>query len=209
LTSPAAAAMQFPKLLLATAAALHLCAAANPFERARGLVDQMTLDEKISFLWGKVDKYVGEVPASGALDRLGVPSILMNDGPQGFRSMNETLYDGTTTAWPAGLTMAASFDRALLGRWGAAMGAEFRAKGANVQLGPGVCVARVPVGGRNFEYISGEDPYLGAQVMRLTFARLRSMSLPSVSVRLYQSVGAGLVLVGRCRARASERRFSE
>ena len=41
------------------------------------------------------------------------------------------------------------------------MGAEFRAKGANVQLGPGVCVARVPQNGRNFEYVSGEDPFLG------------------------------------------------
>jgi hypothetical protein len=33
--------------------------------------------------------------------------------------------------------------------------------GANVQLGPGVCLARVPVNGRNFEYLSGEDPFLG------------------------------------------------
>ena len=40
--------------------------------------------------------------------------------------------------------------------WGRAMGAEFFAKGANVQLGPGVCVARVPNDGRNFEYLSGE-----------------------------------------------------
>ena len=41
------------------------------------------------------------------------------------------------------------------------MGAEFRAKGANVQLGPGLCLARVPTNGRNFEYLSGEDPFLG------------------------------------------------
>ena len=41
------------------------------------------------------------------------------------------------------------------------MGSEFRAKGANVQLGPGVCLARVPTNGRNFEYLSGEDPFLG------------------------------------------------
>ena len=40
-------------------------------------------------------------------------------------------------------------------------GKEFYNKGANVQLGPGLCVARVPRNGRNFEYISGEDPYLG------------------------------------------------
>ena len=41
------------------------------------------------------------------------------------------------------------------------MGEEFFAKGSNVQLGPGVCLARVPVNGRNFEYLSGEDPFLG------------------------------------------------
>ena len=41
-----------------------------------------------------------------------------------------------------------------VGAWGVAAG-------ANVQLGPGVCLARVPVNGRNFEYISGEDPFLG------------------------------------------------
>lgn len=42
------------------------------------------------------------------------------------------------------------------------MGNEFWKKGANVQLGPGVCLNRVPKNGRNFEYISGEDPKLGA-----------------------------------------------
>ena len=45
--------------------------------------------------------------------------------------------------------------------WGKGMGEEFFAKGSNVQLGPGVCLARVPVNGRNFEYLSGEDPFLG------------------------------------------------
>ena len=46
------------------------------------------------------------------------------------------------------------------------MGEEFYGKGANVQLGPGVCVARVPTNGRNFEYLSGEDPYLGYQLVQ-------------------------------------------
>uniref|UniRef100_A0A7S2IVB9 Probable beta-glucosidase G n=1 Tax=Haptolina brevifila TaxID=156173 RepID=A0A7S2IVB9_9EUKA len=46
------------------------------------------------------------------------------------------------------------------------MGAEFKAKGANMQLGPGLNVARVPRGGRNFEYMSGEDPHLGAMMAR-------------------------------------------
>ena len=45
--------------------------------------------------------------------------------------------------------------------FGSAMGDEFYRKGSNVQLGPGMCLARVPRNWRNFEYISGEDPYLG------------------------------------------------
>ena len=46
------------------------------------------------------------------------------------------------------------------------MGKEFFAKGANVQLGPGVCLARVPRNGRNFEYLSGEDPFLGHELVQ-------------------------------------------
>jgi beta-glucosidase len=45
------------------------------------------------------------------------------------------------------------------------MGLEFYQKGSNVQLGPGLCLARIPTGGRNFEYLSGEDPYLGAALV--------------------------------------------
>ena len=47
------------------------------------------------------------------------------------------------------------------------MGEEFFGKGSNVQLGPGVCLARVPVNGRNFEYISGEDPFLGYTMVQV------------------------------------------
>ena len=57
--------------------------------------------------------------------------------------------------------MAASWDVEAMGEWGTGMGKEFYAKGANVQLGPGLCLARIPRNGRNFEYLSGEDPYLG------------------------------------------------
>jgi beta-glucosidase len=71
------------------------------------------------------------------------------------------IFPGTTTAWPSGLTVASSWDVNVMGQWGDGMGKEFFAKGANVQLGPGVCLARVPRNGRNFEYLSGEDPFLG------------------------------------------------
>ena len=59
--------------------------------------------------------------------------------------------------------MAATWNRSALAEWGQAMGQEFKGKGCGVQFGPGVNLARVATGGRNFEYLSGEDPYLGAQ----------------------------------------------
>ena len=65
------------------------------------------------------------------------------------------------TAFPSALAAAASWDPSLVFRWAAAIGAEFRAKGANVVLGPSVNVHRIPRGGRNGEYLSGEDPALG------------------------------------------------
>lgn len=89
--------------------------------------------------------YVGNTPP---IERLGIPALNLNDGPQGFRS-------GGTTCWPSGLTVATTWDMQSMLSWGEAMGGEFFGKGANVQLGPGVCVARVPNCGRNFEYLLG------------------------------------------------------
>ncbi len=57
------------------------------------------------------------------------------------------------------------------------MGAEFFGKGANVQLGPGVNVARVPRNGRNFEYISGEDPFLGYTLVQPAVAGIQSQGV--------------------------------
>jgi beta-glucosidase len=98
----------------------------------------------------------------------------MNDGPQGFR---DNQHPETTTAWPSGLTMAASWDRDALYEWGAGQGREFYAKGSNVQLGPGVCVARVPRNGRNFEYLSGEDPFLGYVLVQPAIRGIQSQKV--------------------------------
>jgi beta-glucosidase len=95
-------------------------------------------------------------------ERLGIPSINMQDGPQGFRVTETTLPVGSTTAWPSALSVAASWDEDLVYRWTSAMAEEFKGKGANVLLGPGVGIARVPNAGRNFEYLCGEDPVVGS-----------------------------------------------
>eukprot|EP01052_Picozoa_sp_SAG31_P009537 SAG31_NODE_503_length_14804_cov_32.491670_7_plen_230_part_00 len=73
--------------------------------------------------------YTGNVLGNS---RLRIPPLHMNDGPQGYR---ESVYPGTTTQFPSGLAVAASWDVSVLETWGSTMGAEFYGKGANVQLG--------------------------------------------------------------------------
>ena len=124
-----------------------------PRVRASKLVAQMTTDEKLNLHHGSCGGYTGNVCAN---PRLGIPALKMNDGPQGFRGA-----PSTSTAFPAAVTVAATWSTELAQQWGEGMGDEFYRKGANVQLGPGLCVARVPRNGRNFEYVSGEDPFLG------------------------------------------------
>ena len=85
----------------------------------------------------------------------------MQDNAGGFRTYWPELV-GTVTCWPSLLSMAATWDRALVGEFATALGREFAAKGANAILGPSINVHRVARGGRNFEYLSGDDPYLGA-----------------------------------------------
>eukprot|EP00413_Alexandrium_margalefii_P039480 CAMPEP_0204586102 /NCGR_PEP_ID=MMETSP0661-20131031/47296_1 /ASSEMBLY_ACC=CAM_ASM_000606 /TAXON_ID=109239 /ORGANISM="Alexandrium margalefi, Strain AMGDE01CS-322" /LENGTH=628 /DNA_ID=CAMNT_0051595715 /DNA_START=27 /DNA_END=1913 /DNA_ORIENTATION=- len=98
----------------------------------------------------------------------------MNDGPQGFRI---NAHPGTSTAFPSGLTMAASWDEEAVLEWGKGMGKEFYQKGANVQLGPGICIARVPRNGRNFEYLAGEDPYLGYVLAKASVQGIQSQKV--------------------------------
>eukprot|EP00937_MAST-01D_sp_MAST-1D-sp2_P002356 g2356.t1 len=133
----------------------------TPEQRAAALLANMTNAEKIHLLHGSGSGYIGNVEAQrgGA-----IPALKLNDGPQGFRCKDSSLA-GTTTAWPSALGISATFSKTTARAWGAAMGSEFFAKGANVQLGPGMCVARVPRNGRNFEYLSGEDPQLGTSMV--------------------------------------------
>ena len=154
-----------------------------PEARAAKLVEAMTMDEKLAMLHGPSTgkccqcntsascAYVGNVVGN---KRLGIPPMTANDGPQGFRDNN---LPGSTTAFPSGLTMAASFDTNALFEWGSGMGKEFFDKGANVQLGPGLCLARVPRNGRNFEYLSGEDPYLGYKLVQPAVSGIQSQKV--------------------------------
>ena len=141
-----------------TVSQLPFSGAADPARvRAEKLVAQMTQAEKFGFFQGDHNgdrAYVGIV---SGVPRLGIPDLRLNDGPEGFR---DNAHPGTSTQWPSGLTVAHSWDRDAFGRWGTAMGLEFSLKGANVLYGPAVNVARIANGGRSFEYLSGEDPFL-------------------------------------------------
>ncbi len=119
-------------------------------KRVQGLLSQMTLEEKIDFIGGD-GMYTRAVP------RLGIKPLKMSDGPLGVRTW------GPTTAYPAGIAMAASWDVALVKRIGTMMGADARARGVNFLLGPGMNIYRAPMCGRNFEYF-GEDPYLASRI---------------------------------------------
>lgn len=95
--------------------------------------------------------YIGNVPA---IPRLGLPAQNLEDGPQGVAD-----HVTNVTGWPSTLTVTSAWNISAMREFGAALGAEQRNKGTNVMLGPGVCLARVPMGGRNMEYM-GEDPHL-------------------------------------------------
>jgi len=147
--------MQRLSFLLVTGTALAL----NPSDQAKKLVQQMTLDEKVQMLHGAGGPYIGNVAGN---DRLGIPPLNLNDGPQGFRARGHA---GTSTQFPCTLAVGATWDPNISYEFGAAMGQEFLDKGSNVLLGPGMCIARIPRCGRNFEYVSGEDPVLGVKMV--------------------------------------------
>lgn len=119
--------------------------------KADALISQMTLDEKISMLGG-VDGFF-----THPIERLGIPRFRMSDGPLGLRNQ------GPSTAYPAGVTLGASWDPSLAHDFGTAIGTDARARGVHYWLGPGVDLDRIPENGRNFEYL-GENPLLSADM---------------------------------------------
>ncbi len=132
--------------------------AADNEERVEILLQQMTLREKVSLLSGKNNWET--VP----IERLGIPSLVMTDGPHGVRTDKSSFrIDSPATSFPTGVSMAASWDPALIERVGAALAEETRALGCDILLGPCVNIVRVPLAGRNFEAYA-EDPYLAGRI---------------------------------------------
>ena len=120
-------------------------------KRVEALLGKMTLEEKITLIGGINDFYIRAIP------RLGLPALRMSDGPMGVHDYGET------TAYPAGIALAASWDTDLARRVGISMGKDARARGVHFILGPGMNIYRAPMNGRNFEYL-GEDPFLASRM---------------------------------------------
>ncbi|MDE5660529.1 MAG: glycoside hydrolase family 3 C-terminal domain-containing protein [Muribaculaceae bacterium] len=138
------------KLLSALCLAAAVAASASVESRVDSILSQMTLEEKIDYIGGFKGFYIRAIP------RLGVPEIKLTDGPVG------THKDGRSTAYPAGVLTASTWNRQLVYELGKQLGRDSRARAVHVLLGPGVNILRAPMCGRNFEYFT-EDPYLNAE----------------------------------------------
>ncbi len=148
----------------------------SPDERAGLVLKEMTLDEKIALLHGigmPTDEPVTPENAPSnrgvgyavGVPRLGIPGIDMSDAAYGVRSSG--VNGRYSTALPANVAAAASWDTDAAFEYGALIGRELRAQGYNMSLGGGVDITREPRNGRTFEYL-GEDPVLaGTLVARL------------------------------------------
>lgn len=127
------------------------------------IISSMTLEEKAGMCSG------GDFWHTKAVERLGIPEVMVSDGPGGLRKqeqggdhmgVNKSI---KAVCFPAGCAIASSFDRELMKNMGVTLGKECQAKDVSVILGPAVNIKRSPLCGRNFEYLS-EDPYLAGEL---------------------------------------------
>lgn len=129
----------------------------------QNLINEMTLEEKASLVSGK------DFWQTQNIDRLGIPSIFLADGPHGIRKqaaaadhlgLNESI---KATCFPTAATMANSWNLELGKEMGECLSVEAKQQKVNILLGPGINIKRNPKCGRNFEYFS-EDPYLAGKM---------------------------------------------
>jgi beta-glucosidase len=120
--------------------------------KAHAMVAKLTLEQKIELLGGVDNMYTHSEAV------IGLPRLKMSDASVGVRTW------GPTTAYAGGVALAATWDTDFARRLGESLGKDARARSVHFLLGPGVNIARSPVAGRNFEYLS-EDPYLNSTLV--------------------------------------------
>ncbi|NEN84970.1 beta-glucosidase family protein [Paenibacillus elgii] len=129
----------------------------------RQLIAQMTVEEKAGLCSGL------NFWQTKPVERLGIPSIMLTDGPHGLRKQRGGLdhlgfADSVpATCFPSAAGLACSWDRKLMEQVGIALGEECQAEDVAILLGPAANIKRSPLCGRNFEYFS-EDPYLSSEM---------------------------------------------
>ncbi|MFA5334512.1 MAG: glycoside hydrolase family 3 N-terminal domain-containing protein, partial [Candidatus Omnitrophota bacterium] len=113
------------------------------------IIGKMTIQEKVKLIAGnEMETY--------AIARVGIPQLRMCDGPLGVRH-------GQATAFPASVSLAASWSPETTYEVSSSLADEAKAKGRNMSLAPCINIHRVPMSGRNFESF-GEDPYLASRM---------------------------------------------
>jgi beta-glucosidase len=120
--------------------------------KAHTMVAKLSLEQKIELLGGVDSMFTHASPA------IELPRFKMSDASVGVRTW------GPTTAYAGGVALAASWDPELARKIGESLGRDARSRNVNFLLGPGVNIARSPIAGRNFEYLS-EDPYLNSALV--------------------------------------------
>jgi beta-glucosidase len=140
------------------------------------LVAELTLEEKASLVIGSAFWYTAPV------ERLGVPRIMVSDGPHGLRTqLHEADHLGLSTSVPAtcfptASALGSSWNADLFRMVGEALGQEAAVIGVSVVLGPGINMKRSPLCGRNFEYVS-EDPWHAGELATAMVQGLQSQGV--------------------------------
>lgn len=131
--------------------------------KMKNIISQMTLEEKAGLCSGF------DFWHTKGIERLGVPSEMVSDGPHGLRKQDQAadhlgINDSIkAVCFPAGCATASSFDRGLLRKLGEILGEECQAENISTILGPAMNIKRSPLCGRNFEYYS-EDPFVSTEM---------------------------------------------
>lgn len=142
-------------------------------------VSALSLEEKVSLLAGR------DMWSTAAVPRLGVPAIRVTDGPNGARGTGSLTGSVHSACFPAAISLASTWDTALLGEIGEALAEQARSKGASVLLAPTINLHRTALNGRNFECYS-EDPYLSA---RLAVAYVKGVQSRGIAATAKHFVG--------------------
>jgi beta-glucosidase len=144
--------------------------------QAKDLLARMTLKEKAALCSGRDFWHLK------GIERLGIPSIMLTDGPHGLRKQTvsseriDLQASVPTTCFPTAAALAATWNRDLVYRVGEALAQECLAEKVAILLGPGANIKRSPLCGRNFEYFS-EDPYLTGEMAKAHIRGVQSKGI--------------------------------